>query len=102
MNKNTSIPRPSFDATFTTEEVERIEAEYNTTWGVNRRVLLLAMTLSSEQMLEKLSKPGDNTESLLAIADAVIDYKEHLEGALTTVDSCLARIATVAQYETKD
>ncbi len=104
MKKNRSskeaqkIKKPRFDAALTQNEVYDIESAYNKTWGVKRRTMFLALTLSSQELLEKFDEAKEDREAMLAMMEFVAEYKKHLENYLELSTTAFARLAATGVY----
>lgn len=86
-----------FAAIFTPDEVERVEAAYNRTWGPKRRTLQAFLMRSSDELLINIKAEGD-AEVLLILTQVLIDYRQHLAAGTALIDCALNRLQVLAEH----
>ena len=88
-----------FEPVFTQEQVLSFEAANNETWGVNRRLMMMALARSSEQLTAAFADSAeDNGDTLFALIDQISDYGEHLKSGVELAEAAVARLLMVGQF----
>ena len=88
-----------FEPVFTKEQVLSFEAAHNETWGVNRRLMMMALARSSEQLTAAFADSAeDNGDTLFALIDQISDYGEHLKSGVELAEAAVARLLMVGQF----
>ena len=87
------MQKVEFDAALTRKDVEESERNYNTTWGVSRRMTLMFLTSSRTELLERFGK-DDGPDILLDTVNQINEYK-HLQCLIDLADSAEARLLCV-------
>ena len=85
---------------FTEEQIDKIEGEYNTTWCVNRRMMLMVLSKSGESLvdiLESTLSEDDPAETYFDLIEQITDYEEHLKTGIELAKAATARLLLVAQ-----
>jgi hypothetical protein len=92
--------RPVFEPTFSDEQVNTFEANYNETWGVNRRLTMITLSRSSGQLIEGFASliTENNGDAFVSLIDQIKDYRQHLEDMTRLADTAAARLILVGQY----
>lgn len=85
----------SFEAIFTGEQVREMEENHNETWGVNRRLTMITLSRSKDQLKEGFLTAGE--EVLVSAFDRIEDYKKYLNSSIELADAAMARLAIVAE-----
>ncbi len=80
------------------EDVEAIEKNYHETWGVNRRLMNIILSSSSEELLQRHQEDADAPENLLQSIELIAEYRDHLEAGVKAAKATLARLITMAAY----
>ena len=86
-----------FQPIFTDEQVEKFEADYNTTWGVKRRLMMIVLARSSFGLISDGWTRG-NGDAFVAVFEAIADYRNHLRNGIKLAHSALARLQCVAAH----
>lgn len=91
-----------FEPLMTRDQLRESEAEYNETWGVKRRITMLALTLSRSEFLENHRASGNEPEVLLDMIDHVDEYRTHLKAGLELAEAARARLLIVSAAAATD
>jgi hypothetical protein len=89
-----------FEAALSDEQVDEIERAYESTWGVRRRMMQIALARSSSQ-LKNSEEHCEAADAFIAMTEELDKYKDHLLNALELTEAAIARSAAVAAYHTK-
>jgi hypothetical protein len=100
-NKNEQATQTpvEFDAVFTEKDVFKIEGEYNTTWGVSRRIMMMVLSKSSADLsniFKSIIADDDTGRVYFEMLEQIDDYKEHLKSGMELADAAAARLLMVA------
>jgi hypothetical protein len=93
--------RPRFQRAFTIEQVEQAERDYNTTHGINRRVVQVILTKSSGELLKmvrEMAKDDEGANNIFGMVDRLSAYEDHLKVALDLTKAAHARLLSCAGY----
>lgn len=86
-----------FQPLMTESQVFESEAEYNETWGVKRRIMLMMLTRCRADMLDAYAKAGGGGADLyLEMIDHVREYRDHLRAGIELAETSMARLAGIA------
>ena len=97
MKKETSTANETiaFNPIFTNEQNSNFEQEYDKTWGTKRRLLMITLSRSSEELITAFD--GDEgTEVMTSLMEQLIDYEDHLKAGIELVESATCRLFAVA------
>ena len=106
MNTNTQKQRSEklntdFEPVFTEEQVYKIEDEYNTTWGVNRRIMMMVLSKSSKSitaMVDSILSEDETAEAYFSMIEQMDNYEQHLKGGIELAQAARARLLLVGQH----
>ncbi|MCW5624172.1 MAG: hypothetical protein KIT73_05590 [Burkholderiales bacterium] len=84
-----------FEPALTDAQVDAVEASYNASWGVRRRVMQQVLLKSKAELVEAFSKGEEGEDAAVFATEMIREYKEHLEAGIDLAESALARL-TVA------
>ena len=88
-----------FEPVFTKEQGMSFEAAYNGTWGVNRRLMMMTLASSSEQLITAFADSvEDNDDTLITLIDQISNYGEHLKSGMELAEAAVARLLMVGQF----
>lgn len=90
----------NFAPAFTKEQAFKLEDEYNTTWGVNRRIMMMILSKSSDamsDMLVSIISEDSAAETYFAMVEQISDYEQHLKYGIELAQSATARLLLVTQ-----
>lgn len=96
MPAKNSTKQTRFDAVFTHAQAEELEANYNGTWGVKRRILMALLCCSSEELLSRITS-NKEAEVILTMAEAIADFHVHLTSGIELTTAALARLDLLAK-----
>ena len=88
----TELAQMNFDAALTQERVSEME-KVAQEWGVERRMMLITLARSRDQLLESFRNDPD---SIMDIHDRLHSYEKHLSAALDMVKAAQRRALAVA------
>lgn len=81
-----------FEAELTQDQVNKIEAEYNHTWGYKRRITLLALSRSKADLVLNFGKDENGPDVLMEMVEHIYEFREHLRNGIELADSASARL----------
>ncbi|WP_341645429.1 hypothetical protein [Thauera sp. SDU_THAU2] len=92
-------PAPTVDADFpavlTADDVRSSESGYEASWGDRRRLMMLSLTRSSEQL--RVGGGGPDVRALLLeMAGEIAAYRDHLKSGLDVAELAIQRLEAVA------
>lgn len=90
MSSNPSVVS-DFQPLFTREQVFAQEDAHNETWGVNRRMTLMMLTRTPDELRTGCA----DAEVVSAITQVISDYKSYLLTSIEQADAALARLLIV-------
>ncbi len=90
-----ALANTDFEPLMSQGRVFAIEAAYEKTWGVKRRLVLSVLARSRAQLLQGFARPDDDANDLLELIDHIDEYRVHLKAALELAESANARILCV-------
>lgn len=100
--KKTAAPKcPDFEPVLSLELVNKLESQYNETWGITRRMMLLTLTHSGEQLVQGLVIPSDLSvaySELAYIIEAIDAYCKHLSASLDLAETARARLIAAGKF----
>lgn len=88
----TSMALMDFEPSLTMEQLDQIEANYNETWGVKRRITLLALTRSKAELVLNLSKSDNGIDVAMEMIDHVHAFRDHLRDGIALAEAASARL----------
>lgn len=91
----------AFEPAFTEEQVYKAEDEYNTTWGIKRRIMMLVLSKSGKSMadmLESMLSEDETAEAYFSMIEQLNDYEKHLKAGIELAQAATARLLMVAQH----
>lgn len=87
---------PKFQPVFTEDQVRQMEADYNESWGVRRRLVMITLARTAAQLAEGLRDiDGEAYSELLGHFD---DFKAHCKAGMELAESASARMLAVGMY----
>lgn len=88
----------AFEAAFTSEQIEQIEADYEKAWGVRRRIVLATLARSGQQLLDGMAKADAAT--LFDSMELINEYRGHCEAFAAMATTAHARLlaASITAY----
>jgi hypothetical protein len=87
---------PKFSPVFTEEQVFQIEANYNESWAVKRRLMMIALARTPAQLVEEFARiDGESFSELLGHFE---DFKNHCKTAIELAEIASARMLDVGMY----
>ena len=87
---------PKFQPVFTEDQVRQMEANYNESWGVRRRLVMITLARSAAQLAEGFANiDGEAYSELLGHFD---DFKNHCKAGIELAESASARMLAVGMY----
>jgi hypothetical protein len=95
----------SFKPIFTEEQVHEMEDKYNTTWGVNRRILMMILTKNSDamtEMVESIVSEDKEGGVFFTMVDSIKDYEQHLSAGLELAQAATARLLLIGGHVVGD
>ena len=95
-----ALKKPRFKPVFTKEQVYEIEAAYNESWGARRRVTMIVMTITVNQLIEGVEDliKENNGDAFMDWVDDIKAYQAHLKAGIELTEASIARLLWVAQY----
>lgn len=87
---------PKFKPALTQEQVRQIEANYNETWGVRRRLVLFTLTRTPTQLAEGFRDA--DSETFMELVKGLDAFKEHCKDGAKLADSAHARMLAIGLY----
>lgn len=87
-----SMAQHDFEAALTQDQINAIEADYNETWGVNRRITLLALSRSKADLVLNFGKQEDGPDVVMEMIDHIYEFRDHLRACLEMTESASARL----------
>jgi hypothetical protein len=94
MSNTNNLPI-TFEPVFTKKQVSEFEEKYNSEWGTKRRLLMLTLSRSSDELLAAFDE-DEGIEGITALMEQILDYEGHLTAGLELVESAKARLFAVA------
>jgi len=92
---NTDPATVDFAPAMTREQVFESEAKHtNDAWRVSRRVAMLTLTRSRDELLDGYAKMGDDV--LIEMIECVDEYYLHMKAGAELAQAALARLLCVA------
>lgn len=95
----------NFHPVFTKEQVFKAEEEYNSTWGVKSRIMMMVLSQSGQNLVDNLTSmlaDDDAAEEYFEMIRYIEDYEQHLKAGIELTQSAIARLLMVAQYVAGD
>lgn len=92
----TELAAINFEPLLTESQVFESEAKYNETWGVKRRITMMSLARSRDQLLSGCEGNEEGAEVLLDMIEHIRDYRTHLEAAVELAEAAMARLLCVA------
>ncbi len=87
---------PAFKPVFTKDQVFHMEADYNESWGVKRRLVMITLTRTPAQLAEGFATiEGEAFSELLGHFD---DFRNHCKAGMELAEVARARILLVGMY----
>ena len=86
----------TFQPVFTDKQVMESETNYNTTWGVKRRVMMAFLSNSSAALLARI-KCAKDAEVLITMAEVILDFRKHLHSGVELADCALERLRALCE-----
>ncbi|MGM8226159.1 hypothetical protein ACSV5M_06225 [Cellvibrio sp. ARAG 10.3] len=87
----------SFAPVFTQAQFAEFEQNYNANWGTKRRLLMLTLSRSSDELLTAFDEDG-GIKGMAALMEQIKDYEEHLKAGLELVESATARLFAISDH----
>jgi hypothetical protein len=90
----------SYEPIFTTEQVFRLEDEYNTTWGVSRRIMMAVLSKDSNTLAdiaESSVTDDEEDNAYFTMIEQISDYEQHLNDGIELARAALARLFIAGQ-----
>lgn len=87
---------PDFKPAFTEEQVFQLEGEYNETWGEKRRLVMITLARTSEQLAAGFA--NIEPEAFSELLDCFDDFKNHCKAGMELADCATARLLAVGMY----
>lgn len=97
--KNTdlaAIARLTFQPELSVEQFRQSESEYNRTWGVQRRMMLLTLTRTKDELAQGFRDAADAGEFVAQMLEDLEAYKQHMRDGLNLTESAISRILIAA------
>lgn len=92
----------NFIPLFTKEQVFEAEDNNNETWGVVRRLTMITLTCTSDELIDGLpALLGSNGDSFLELIEQITQYRDYLKEGAALADCAQARIMAAAQFTLK-
>jgi len=94
-----------FESVFTEAQIHEIEEKYDTTWGVNRRIMMVVLSKSGKSMtdiLESMLSEDKVAETYFSMIKQLEDYEQHLKFGIELAQVAIARLLMVAQHAAGD
>jgi hypothetical protein len=76
------IAQHDFEAALTQDQINEIEAEYNATWGVKRRITLLALSRSKADLVLNFGKQESGPDVLMEMIEHIYEFRDHLRDCI--------------------
>lgn len=89
-----------FEPAFSEEEMYKSESEHNTTWGVNRRAMMVILSKSGREMVEmveSMAAEEEGMETFFEMIHLLSDYEQYLRAGLELVKTAQARLLMAGQ-----
>lgn len=87
---------PKFKPVFTEDQVRQMEADYNESWGVRRRLVMITLARTAAQLAEGFRDiEGEAFSELLGHFN---DFKAHCKAGMELAESAEARMLAVGMY----
>ena len=90
-----SIGLHNFDPVLTTEQLEAFEHEQSTIWRPKRRLALIALTRSKDQLVKGCAE-GSGIDTLFEMVEHINEWSEHLKVLLEMSETATARLLVTA------
>lgn len=87
-----NIANIEFEPALTFADLECIEASYDKTWGVARRVMCAVFTRTREELVSGFTGDDENQETMFAIIDHITAYEEHMKAGAAMAQTAIARL----------
>lgn len=87
-----SMAQHDFEAELTQDQINKIESDYNETWGVKRRITLLALSRSKAELVLNFGQLEDGADVIMEMIDHVHEFREHLRNGIELAESASARL----------
>ena len=87
-----------FEAMFTQEQVYKIEAKYNETHGVSKRLMMMTLTKSHDELFKMVTdmlEDDSKSDAYFDLIAQIDEYKKHLEAGVEIAQAALARLMLV-------
>lgn len=81
-----------FEAAFTQDQLNEIEAQYNETWGVKRRITLLALARSKADLVLNFGKDENGPDVLMDMIEHIYEFRDHLRNTIELTETASARL----------
>ncbi|MEE7625244.1 hypothetical protein V3O24_03645 [Methylobacter sp. Wu8] len=91
----------NFDPVFTKAQVFKAEGEYNTTWGENRRITMMVLTQSGQNLVDNLTSmlaEDETADAYFSMIEQIGEYEQHLKNSIELTLAATARLLLVAQH----
>mgnify|MGYP001603806160 CR=1 FL=1 len=98
--KRTRAPKiPNFKPLLTKEQVFEAEAKHNETWGVNRRLTMITLSRTRDELIEGFASIATNNgDAFIELIEQITDYQEYLKTSIKFTECAIARLLAVGQY----
>lgn len=92
--------RVDFGPALTKEQVDASEASYNTTWGAARRITMLTLTRSRDELADGILRNEISTEDACQMLDQIEGFRDHLSASVDLANAAIARIIAATVHAT--
>lgn len=86
------LAQHDFEAALTQDELNESEAQYNETWGVKRRITLLALSRSKADLVLNFGKQENGPDVLMEMIEHIYEFRDHLRNTIELTDTASARL----------
>ena len=85
----------SFEPVMTKDEVFAAEARYEKTWGLSRRIAMMTLTRTREELIDGFADDPEFDQTLMEMIDHIEHYENHLKAGAEMAGAAIARLACV-------
>lgn len=89
-----------FAPAFTSADVDEKEKTYETDWRVDRRVMLLMLTRTRQQLIDFASESDEGMDATLEAIKRLTVYRDHLNAMRELCEAAMARLFCAAANAT--
>ena len=89
------IAATSFEPAMTKEQVLAAEAKYEKTWGYSRRIAMMTLTRTREELIDGFADDPEFDQALMEMLDHIEHYENHLKAGAEMAGAAIARLACV-------